>query len=419
MTMKTPKMYRLTQNFSRPLVRDASEATVAALKSLRVEGAIQRGQKIGITVGSRGIQNLNSILGAVIEFIRSCGATPILLAAMGSHGGGTRQGQREVLDSLGIREENLGAPVITSADCEKIGRTASGLDVFVLQPALAMDGILVLNRVKTHTSFKGKVESGLIKMLVVGLGGPKGAQQFHGFGPQELPRLLQEIGEVLLENIPVLGGLAIVENAYEETAVIRGIKRDGMIEAEGEMLLYSKSLMPSLPTDAIDLLIVEEMGKNFSGTGIDTNIIGRARIHGVPEPDSPSIQRIAVLDLSDESHGNATGVGMADFVTEKLVSKMDRQATYLNCLTSTFVVRAAIPMYFSTERQLLEAALLSLSGIEQEKLRIVIIPNTLFLTECYVSEVIANELRGRPGMEVADQGEKIEFQSDGALSLRM
>ena len=419
MTMKTPKMYRLTQNFSRPLVRDASEATVAALKSLRVEGAIQRGQKIGITVGSRGIQNLNSILGAVIEFIRSCGATQILLAAMGSHGGGTRQGQREVLDSLGIREENLGAPVITSADCEKIGRTASGLDVFVLQPALAMDGILVLNRVKTHTSFKGKVESGLIKMLVVGLGGPKGAQQFHGFGPQELPRLLQEIGEVLLENIPVLGGLAIVENAYEETAVIRGIKRDGMIEAEGEMLLYSKSLMPSLPTDAIDLLIVEEMGKNFSGTGIDTNIIGRARIHGVPEPDSPSIQRIAVLDLSDESHGNATGVGMADFVTEKLVSKMDRQATYLNCLTSTFVVRAAIPMYFSTERQLLEAALLSLSGIEQEKLRIVIIPNTLFLTECYVSEVIANELRGRPGMEVADQGEKIEFQSDGALSLRM
>ena len=282
-----------------------------------------------------------------------------------------------------------------------------------------MDGILVLNRVKTHTSFKGTVESGLIKMLVVGLGGPKGAQQFHSFGPQELPRLLEEIGEFLLENIPILGGLAIVENAYEETALIRGIKRQDMIETEGEVLLYSKSLMPSLPTENLDLLIVQEMGKNFSGTGIDTNIIGRARIHGVPEPDSPSIKRIAVLDLSDESHGNATGVGMADFITQKLVNKMDRQATYLNCLTSTFVVRAAIPMYFSTEKELIEAALLSLSGIGAEQLRTMMIPNTLFLTDCIVSEALAEELRGRPGIEVAGEGEEIQFQTDGTLSLRI
>ncbi len=282
-----------------------------------------------------------------------------------------------------------------------------------------MDGILVLNRVKTHTSFKGTVESGLIKMLVVGLGGPKGAQQFHSFGPQELPRLLEEIGEFLLENIPILGGLAIVENAYEETALIRGIKRQDMIETEGEVLLYSKSLMPSLPTENLDLLIVQEMGKNFSGTGIDTNIIGRARIHGVPEPDSPSIKRIAVLDLSDESHGNATGVGMADFITQKLVNKMDRQATYLNCLTSTFVVRAAIPMYFSTEKELIEAALLSLSGIGAEQLRTMMIPNTLFLTDCFVSEALAEELRGRPGIEVAGEGEEIQFQTDGTLSLRI
>lgn len=282
-----------------------------------------------------------------------------------------------------------------------------------------MDGILVLNLVKTHTSFKGTVESGLIKMLVVGLGGPKGAQQFHSFGPQELPRLLEEIGEFLLENIPILGGLEIVENAYEETALIRGIKRQDMIETEGEVLLYSKSLMPSLPTENLDLLIVQEMGKNFSGTGIDTNIIGRARIHGVPEPDSPSIKRIAVLDLSDESHGNATGVGMADFITQKLVNKMDRQATYLNCLTSTFVVRAAIPMYFSTEKELIEAALLSLSGIGAEQLRTMMIPNTLFLTDCFVSEALAEELRGRPGIEVAGEGEEIQFQTDGTLSLRI
>jgi hypothetical protein len=177
--------------------------------------------------------------------------------------------------------------------------------------------------------------------------------------------------------------------------------------------------MPALPVDDIDLLIIEEMGKNFSGTGIDTNIIGRARIHGVPEPDRPSVKRIAVLDLSAESHGNATGVGMADFVTEKLVNKMDRPATYLNCLTSTFVVRAAIPMYFATEEKLTEAALYSLSGIPAEQLRIVIIPNTLFLGECIVSQTIAQELAGKPTVSVAAQPEDMRFDGAGSLLLRI
>jgi len=308
---------------------------------------------------------------------------------------------------------------VRCAECEIIARTGEGLPVFTVGSATAVDGIIVVNRVKTHTSFKGKVESGLVKMLVVGLGGPKGAQQFHGFGPEELPRLLVEIGEVILQKLPVLGGLGIVENAYEETAAVQAITARGMIEEEGAQLRYSKSLMPSLPADKIDLLIIQEMGKNFSGTGIDTNIIGRARIHGVPEPTCPRIKRIAVLDLSDESHGNATGVGMADFVTRTLVEKMDRKATYLNCLTSTFVVRAAIPMYFETEKELLEAALYSLSSIPREELRVVIVPNTLFLTDCYVSKAVAGELQGKKDVEIANEPEQLTFSDAGRILLRI
>jgi hypothetical protein len=277
----------------------------------------------------------------------------------------------------------------------------------------------VVNRVKTHTSFKGKVESGLVKKLVVGLGGPQGAQQFHGFGSEELPRLLIEIGEVILEKLPILGGLAIIENAYEETALIKGVTKAEFIREESQLLLYSKSLMPSLPIDDIDVLIIGEMGKNFSGTGIDTNIIGRTRIQGVSEPLRPAVKRIVVLDLSEESHGNATGIGLADFVTQRLVDKMDRQATYLNCLTSTFVIRAAIPLYYEDDQKLMEAVQYSLSSIPPEKLRIVVIPNTLYLTECLVSEVVAEELSSRDGITIAGEAAALEFDPKNRLLLKI
>ena len=417
--MQLPKMYRLRQHFARPTVAEIAIAVQQELAGLSLGDVIRPNQKIGITVGSRGIQNLLPMLKTCVDYLKDLEASPYLVAAMGSHGGGSEHGQREVLDSLGITETNLGAPVVTCAECHTIAHSSEGLPVFVLKSALSLNGILVVNRVKTHTSFKGPMESGLVKMLVVGLGGPKGAQQFHGFGPGELPRLLPEIGEVILRNLPVLGGLAIVENAYEETALICAVPRDDMIERESEILKYSKTLMPWLPVDEIDFLIIEQMGKNFSGTGMDTNIIGRARIHGVPEPDKPSIKRIAVLDLSEESHGNATGIGMADFVTKLVVDKMDRQATYLNCLTSTFVVRAAIPMYFDTERGLVNAALSSLCAIPPNDLRIVIIPNTLYLNECLVSEAVAKEVRGKDGIKLENTPEGFAFDDHQRLTLRI
>lgn len=415
--MNVPNVYYVQQTFPRPQVKDIPAATNDALRALRLDQKISAGQKVGITIGSRGIQNLQTILRTTVTFIRELGCEPYLLSAMGSHGGGTEHGQKEVLDSLGLTEDKLGARVLTCADCRIIAHTPNGLPVFIVESALTMDGILVVNRIKTHTSFKGIVESGLVKKLVVGLGGPMGAQQFHGFGSVELPRLLVEIGEIILEKLPILGGLGIVENAYEDTAVIQCIEPDNLIEQEGELLQYSKSLMSSLPVDTIDLLIVQEIGKNFSGTGMDTNIIGRARIHGVPEPERPSIKRIAVLDLSDESHGNASGIGLADFTTKKLVDKIDRQATYLNCLTSTFVARAAIPMYFDTGARLMEAALFSLSAIPHDKLRVVIIRNTLFLMECFVSEALLPELATKSGMIIDKEPRQLRFDSSGRLLL--
>jgi len=413
-----PKMFHLTQTFARPLVADLAGTIRAELDQLGIKGKIQPGQKIGITAGSRGVQNILTILRTTIDYVREAGGQPHLLAAMGSHGGGTEEGQKELLDSLGITEA-LGAPVLTCADCRVVGATAGGLPVHTLATALAMDGILVINRVKTHTSFKGYVESGLTKIMVVGLGGPKGARQFHGFGAEELPRLLQEIGTVLLGKLPVLGALAVIENAYEETAMIAGVAPDGLIKREAELLEYSKTLLPALPVDQVDLLIVQELGKNFSGTGMDTNIIGRIRIEGVPEPALPAVKRVAVLDLSEASHGNASGIGLADFITQKIVDKIDKKITYLNCLTSTFVIRAAIPMYFDTEEQLLEAAAMSLGAIAPEQLRIIVIPNTLFLSECYVSEALASELRGRPGLSIHPEAQELAFDAAGNLALRI
>ena len=397
---KLPRMTKIKQTFPRPLLSDVQPVVRKELDALQIGSLIKPGQKIGITAGSRGIQNIQTMLRAVTAYVREAGGDPYLLAAMGSHGGGTAEGQKEVLDSLGLTETEIGATVLTCAESKQIGATKENIPVYILETALQMDGIIVVNRVKTHTSFKGRVESGLIKKMVVGLGGPTGAKQFHNFESQELSRMLVEIGGVLLEKLPVLGGLAIVENAYEEIALIRGVEKKNFIAAEVELLAYSKSLMPALPAQKLDLLIIGAMGKNFSGTGIDTNIIGRIRIAGVPEPASPFIKRIAVLDLSEESHGNVHGLGLADFTTQKLIDKMDRKKSYLNALTSTFVTRPMVPMYFATEEELMDAALLSLGGVPPEELKIIIIPNTLFLNEMWVSPSVLEEISNKPEIEI-------------------
>lgn len=413
-----PHMVQVQQRFERPVVNDIA-ATLECELSL-FEEDIKPGMKVGLTVGSRGIQNILLILETTVNFVKAKGAIPILLAAMGSHGGGTEAGQKEVLDSLGITEERLGAQVILCAEGREVGSTDKGWKVYMLESAFMVDAILPINRVKTHTSFKGTVESGLAKKLVVGLGGPPGATQFHSIGKAELlSPLLEDVTRAILAKMPVIGGLFIIENAYEETARIEAVKATTLIEREWDLLNYSKSLMPSLPVDRVDGLVIEEMGKNYSGTGLDTNIVGRLRIQGGVEPQSPVIRYISVLDLSEESHGNATGIGLADFTTQALVDKIDRKATYLNNLTTTFVTRAFVPMYFNTEEETLATMMHCLRNTPLEALRLIFIPNTLFLSNCYVSVALLAELTDNPRFEFVGEPQPVTFDAAGRLQLRL
>ena len=402
-------MARVRQSFTRPRVDDPVAAMTAQMR--RLAPRIQAGATVGITAGSRGIQNICPMLAAAIAVVRECGATPVLLAAMGSHGGGTAQGQKEVLDSLGITEQNMGVKVITCDTCRSIGQTPDGLVAYMLDSAFSVDAIIPINRVKTHTSFKGCVESGMCKKLVVGLGGPGGAGQFHSLGQS----LLVDVAKIILKKMPVIGGVAIVENAYEETALIEALPAEAMIEREVELLAWSKTLMPALPVDSLHGLVVEEMGKNFSGTGVDTNIIGRLRITGEAEPASPKIRYVSVLDLTEESHGNATGIGLVDFTTQKLVDKVDRKATYLNNLTTTFVTRAFLPTWYDTEQEALETMMFCLRSIPEDQLRLVRVPNTLYLTEFFATEAVLRELTDTERFSLVHEPRPVRFDAQGEL----
>ncbi len=416
-----PRLVKVRQHFPRPRVADIAETMATEMRSLLGAAGIGAGRTVGLTAGSRGIQNIVPLLAAAAKTVRETGATPVFLAAMGSHGGGTPAGQADLLESFGITEQTVGAKIITCADGREIGVTPGGLRAYMLQSAFTVDTLIPINRVKTHTSFKGPIESGMIKKLVVGLGGPPGARQFHSQGKAtDLPVLLQDVGKLILEKMPVVGGIAIVENAYEETAVIKAVPAGNMLEEETRLLAYSKTLMPALPVTQLHALVIEEMGKNYSGTGMDTNIIGRLYIQGEPEPADPHMRYLAVMDLSEESHGNACGIGLADFTTQKLVDKIDRKPTYLNCLTSTFPIRAKIPPYMDTEKQVLETILQCLSGsVPAEKARLVVAPNTLFLEECYVSEALLPEIRAKDGMEIVGEPFPMRFDADGRLQPRL
>jgi hypothetical protein len=280
-----------------------------------------------------------------------------------------------------------------------------------------MDGLIVVNRVKPHTSFHAPIESGLMKMLAVGLGNPQGAASLHSYGIRGLESLIPQLAGYTMEHLPVLYGIAIVENASEQTALLAGLEPEQFYEREQELLKTARSLMPRLPFEDLDLLVVRLMGKGFSGTGMDTNIIGRLRIQGEPEPEHPSIKRIAVLDLDERSKGNALGVGLADFTTDRLLAKVDWTATYLNVLSTTFVMRAMAPMHFSTDEEVLSAALKSLGGEEQEAARVLVIDNTLDLSRIELSAALLEDARRHPHLAIEGDGCRMQF-ADGKLQRR-
>ncbi len=412
--MILPRMYTMVRDLPRPRIEDPERATGSALAALDL-GPRVRGKRIAVTAGSRGIRDIVAILRGAIGHLRQCGADPIVVAAMGSHGGGTSDGQRRLLAHLGITEASVGAPISTAMHAVIIGRATASLTAYCDEVAAGCDGILVVNRIKPHTAFAEPFGSGLMKMLGVGLGKVEGASQIHRQGPAVLADAIRAIAQVHLDRGNVVAGVAIVENAYDETAIIEAIQPGRLVEREIELFRTACEYLPRLPVDDIDVLVVDEIGKTYAGTGMDVNVIGRWRIPGLPEPAAPRVARIVALRLSQASEGNAQGIGLADVTTQRLVDAIDRKTTYLNTITSTFLPRGFIPITMPSDREAIEVALDTLGLPDPAAARMIRIPNTLHLERLLASESLVDEVRALAGVRIGPPA-PWEFTSDGSLN---
>jgi len=373
--------------------------------------------RVAITAGSRGVANMPAILRACGDAIREAGGDPFIVPAMGSHGGATAEGQRDLLASYGITRETVGMPVVSSMDVQQIG-AVDEVPVYTSTTALEADHVLLVNRVKPHTDFRGKIESGLAKICAIGLGKQLGAQTIHSYGTRGLAELMPRAARCVVEKTgKIIGGLAILENAYDKTARVEFVEPEG-IGAEGEEALQAraKDLMCSLPFEALDVLIVDEMGKNISGTGMDTNILGRMFVPGVLEPDHPRITAIVVLNLTEESHGNAIGIGLADVTTERLASRIDWQATYMNSYTSGIsgLLRSRLPCVLPNDRAAIATAIRMCGQPDLGKLRLARIENTLLAAQVEFSQILRDEARAA-NVQVAGAPRPMPFDAAGRL----
>jgi hypothetical protein len=384
-----PHFRRLRQRFPRPVVSDIPAAVAHAMDSQGGAAKLGDGRRVVITAGSRGIARIPEVLSAVVAQVRRYGGSPVLVPAMGSHGRATAEGQRELLAELGITPESVGAPIEATMEVVHLGDLPNGMPVYMDRIAAAADAILVVNRVKPHTDFRGTWESGLGKMIAIGLGKRKGADTVHRYGPDGLRDLLPQMARMAVEKKPIAMGVAIVENAYDEVADIVGVPPSGIAgPEEAALLVRARDLMASLPFEEIDVLIVDEMGKNITGAGMDPNILGRMKVFGTPDMPKPRIRVVTVHDITKESHGNATGIGLADVTTRRLVDKVDFEATYINGLTSGLgaIYRICLPVVAPDDRAAVLTALRVCGRHDPAGARVVRIKNTLKLEEIDVSE---------------------------------
>jgi len=415
--MAMPKMIKLRQHFQAPAIESIEAVIAEQLEKPEIRARIRPGMRIAVTAGSRGIANIAKIIAAVVHELKRQGAVPFIVPAMGSHGGATAEGQVEVLESLGVTEENCGAPIVSSMETVQVGSTPDGTAVYMDRHANKADGVVLVARIKLHTDFKSPVgiESGLMKMAAIGLGKHKEALLLHSYGVHGIRDMMPEVAKVVLESGHILFGLGIVENASEQTAILEAIEPERINEREQALLLESAALYPRLPVDELDILFVDQIGKNFSGTGMDTNTIGRMRIQGTPEPESPRIKYVIAGDLSPESHGNALGIGLADLTTVRLLGKIDRKVMNENVITSTFLQRASIPIVLENDREAFEAALRANWNVSDERARIIRIFSTLHLEQLYVSEAVYEGIRALPTISVDGEWETIRFDESGNL----
>jgi len=412
-----PSMLPVRQNFHAPQVTDVAGATQSALEPLR--SRIARGMTVAVTAGSRGIHDKPAVVRAAGEWLYSLGAEPFVVPAMGSHGGATAEGQVTLLGDLGLTEESLGMPIRATMETVDLGAVPGGPTAHLDKYAAAADGILAINRIKPHTDFQGDIGSGLAKIIAIGLGKQRGAESLHSHGPANLARWIPQVAQRTIATSKVLGGLAIVENAYDRAARIELVEANDIGGAvERELFAEAKRLMATLPFDQIDVAVVDVMGKNMSGTGMDSNVIGRMLVRGNAEFDRPRISTVAVLDVSDASHGNSVGVGLADFVPFRILAKIDLRATYINALTAGLggVQRARIPIALPTDESAVAAAILTCGTASVGHARVVRMRNTLELEHLLVSESLRADVEKDPTLEITGDAERLTFDSEGEIT---
>lgn len=405
-------LFPVKQRRKQPVVSDIAAKVQSEIRSsLRLQ-SVKPGSRIAIAAGSRGINHVAEYVQATIQTLQSLGHQPFVVAAMGSHGGATVEGQRALLAHYGISTEKLNVPVHTEMDVLQLGTNASGIPVYWDKNAYAADGVITISRVKPHTDFQGTYESGIVKMLVIGLGKQAGASVHHAYGVRGLRDFIPQSVQVVLEKTKFLAGLAIVENADDEPGCIELVDRDDLLLKEPGLLSLARAWMAQLPFQQLDLLVIGECGKNYSGTGMDVNVLGRQMLEGVPDILNPNITRICLLDLSEETEGNATGLGIADLTTTRLVKKIDKVKSDMNCLTSCCLLRSKIPIDLPGDRECLDQGLLTCWQPDLAKVRLAIIPNTLELNQIWATQAALEQLRNNKEVEVGTTARSIPWKDD-------
>ncbi|RMF99971.1 MAG: DUF2088 domain-containing protein [Planctomycetota bacterium] len=410
-----PEFFRIISHCDCPSVTPSRALVRARLEELAAFKPLTQGKTVAITVGSRGIADLPTILRHVVAELKDRGAEPLVVPAMGSHGGATAEGQREVLAGYGITPETIGCPIRSSMEVVELGTSPLGFPVFFDRAAFEADRVLVLNRVKPHTRFDGPIQSGLLKMLMIGLGNHRGAETCHrAIEEHGFPAVLRSACEIILAKAPIWGGLAIVENAREQTALLEAVSADAFFTREPALLEQARRLMPKLPFDRADVLIIDRIGKDISGTGLDTNVVGRKRDdHKAVGDERPRIRAICIRGLSPGSHGNAIGIGMAEFCRREAIEAMDREATVVNAMTSNHISAAMLPPDFATDREMLDAALAYTRSNSEP--RVLWIRDTLHLEQIECSAAYLSEAMQRDELEIVVPPRSLPFDAAGNL----
>ena len=406
-----PKMVKIKQRFSTSRILQVEKTLEEQLSQPEITRKMKSDMKIAVAVGSRGLADLPVLVRTTVTAIKACGAHPFIVPAMGSHGGATAEGQIEVLANLGVTEESAGCPIHSSMEVDEIGRLANGLPVYIDRYANAADGIVVINRIKPHTAFRGPSESGLVKMLTIGLGKQKGAASCHAYSFKYMAENIVAMAQVILSKAPILFGIGTVENAYDQIAKIVAVPAEQFIAVDQALQLEAKANMAHILFKQIDVLLIDQIGKNISGDGMDPNVTGR-----YPTPyasGGPIVNKMAVLDLTEQTHGNANGMGTADFTTRRLVDKTDFKATYANGLTSTVVTPTHTPTVLDNDYDVVRAAVKTSNALDLTKVRLVHILDTLHLGEIEISEAMLEEAQTIPEVTILTAPTDMFFDSNG------